>query len=320
MSHSAPEIRSSEATDADCHAHNLRNWQQRYDQLSNGQFFGRIDELALENAQVFVEHTSQALHQHCVVWPDAVWLGFAAGAQACRIDGLEVTPDQVMVRPGSYDFELITPAGFDIYGVVVSQAALLRVAEIQGLTLDERAWLQPRKSSRPEPLAALRGMLPHFLAPTPTGASADWQQDLLLTTAIEVLQQQAMDAGVKSSYARRKAVVDRVQAYLEANSQNPVTITELCELTHVSRRTLQYSFESILGINPARYLRTVRLNNVRRVLSRPTMEDTTISAIAAEWGFWHLGQFAHDYKQLFGENPSMTLARGREGKSWSLGG
>ncbi|MCH8497644.1 MAG: helix-turn-helix domain-containing protein [Marinobacter sp.] len=313
MSISAPELSSSEATDADCHAHNLRKWQQRYDQLSNGQFFGRIDELALENAQVFVEHTSQALHQHCVVWPDAVWLGFAAGAQACRIDGLEVTPDQVMVRPGSYDFELITPAGFDIYGVVVSQTALLRVAEIQGLTLDERAWLQPRKSSRPEPLAALRGMLPHFLAPTQVGASAHLQQELLLTTAIEVLQQQAADTGVKSSFARRKAVVDRVQAYLEANSQTPVTITELCELTHVSRRTLQYSFESILGINPARYLRTVRLNNVRRVLSRQTTDDTTISAIAAEWGFWHLGQFAHDYKQLFGENPSMTLARGREG-------
>jgi AraC family ethanolamine operon transcriptional activator len=26
-----------------------------------------------------------------------------------------------------------------------------------------------------------------------------------------------------------------------------------------------------------------------------------------QWGFWHLGQFATDYQQLFAEKPSMTL-------------
>ncbi|MEI8618536.1 helix-turn-helix domain-containing protein [Pseudoalteromonas sp. B193] len=38
----------------------------------------------------------------------------------------------------------------------------------------------------------------------------------------------------------------------------------------VSRRTLQYSFESILGINPLRFLRLTRLNNVRRELKNQT--------------------------------------------------
>jgi AraC family ethanolamine operon transcriptional activator len=31
---------------------------------------------------------------------------------------------------------------------------------------------------------------------------------------------------------------------------------------------------------------------------------------AATWGFWHLGHFVTDYKQMFGELPSTTL-RGR---------
>ena len=28
---------------------------------------------------------------------------------------------------------------------------------------------------------------------------------------------------------------------------------------------------------------------------------------AMQWGFWHLGQFATDYQQLFAEKPSLTL-------------
>ena len=68
------------------------------------------------------------------------------------------------------------------------------------------------------------------------------------------------------------------------------------------------AFESILGINPLRFLRMTRLNQIRRELSDP-QQNKPISMIAANWGFWHPGQFAKDYKQLFGENPSDTVKR-----------
>jgi AraC family ethanolamine operon transcriptional activator len=103
-------------------------------------------------------------------------------------------------------------------------------------------------------------------------------------------------------------VVDKVKQFIEANPHQAITISQLCEYTHVSRRTLQYSFESILGINPLRFLRLTRFNNVRRELKQPA-QDKTISVIAANWGFWHPGQFTKDYTQLFGENPSQTLKR-----------
>ena len=32
-----------------------------------------------------------------------------------------------------------------------------------------------------------------------------------------------------------------------------------------------------------------------------------IRDIANRYGFWHMGQFAADYKKLFGELPSKTL-------------
>ena len=101
-------------------------------------------------------------------------------------------------------------------------------------------------------------------------------------------------------------------AYLHTHSDKPLTITDLCELVHVSRRTLQYCFEDVLGISPLKYMRISRLNAVRRVLSEGLKAEQTISLIAQQWGFYHPGQFAHDYTSLFGENPSATVARQKQ--------
>ena len=133
---------TSEANDADLHARNLTNWQQEYDQVSGGRFYGRIDEIRLDGMQVFKEHTSQSLRQQCNVWPDAIWLGISADAADCRINGLEVADNQIMCRPGACDFELMTPDDFDIYGLVIRTDALLAAAEndeldLQGLSLNE---------------------------------------------------------------------------------------------------------------------------------------------------------------------------------------
>jgi AraC family ethanolamine operon transcriptional activator len=32
-----------------------------------------------------------------------------------------------------------------------------------------------------------------------------------------------------------------------------------------------------------------------------------VQDVAAAWGFWHLSQFATDYRKLFGVRPSETL-------------
>lgn len=100
-----------------------------------------------------------------------------------------------------------------------------------------------------------------------------------------------------------------VKLSLEAleNSQDQIlSVEDLCLLTHTSRRTLQNCFEQITGQSPALFLKHVRLNTVKNILVQ-SPEPVTISNVAMDWGFWHLSQFAVDYKRLFGESPSQTL-------------
>jgi AraC family transcriptional regulator, ethanolamine operon transcriptional activator len=66
-------------------------------------------------------------------------------------------------------------------------------------------------------------------------------------------------------------------------------------------------FAEYYGVTPKTYLKNYRLNLVRKKILKVKSFGIPISDIANDFDFWHMGQFAADYKQLFGELPSTTL-------------
>jgi AraC family ethanolamine operon transcriptional activator len=301
-------INVSEARDADLHASNLTNWQQEYDQTSRGRFYGSIVELPFEGLQVFREHTNQALQQKCVVWPNSVWLGIPLADQAeGRINGLAVQPNTIMCRPGDCHFELTTPQDYNLYGLVVDHQALMKVAAIHGVTLNWQELTEHGRLGVPDKtLGEVRFLLARLLSNQNAGAAVRLQHDIVMMALLEVLKVETPQPVKTQSYVHRKSVVDCARHFLDHHLDTPVTVTQLCEIANVSRRTLQYSFESILGMSPIQYLRISRLNGVRRELINAD-HTQSVSDIAVRWGFWHLSQFAKDYRQLFDERPSDTL-------------
>jgi transcriptional regulator GlxA family with amidase domain len=93
------------------------------------------------------------------------------------------------------------------------------------------------------------------------------------------------------------------------NMAGPVTVQDLTVAVGVSQRTLEYAFRDIMDTTPASYLRLYRLNAAHRELVRADQGETTVTAIAQQWGFTHPGRFSGAYRQLFGEAPSRTLSR-----------
>ena len=64
-----------------------------------------------------------------------------------------------------------------------------------------------------------------------------------------------------------------------------------------------------MGLPPRKYLQLQRMLKVRHELCTKEAETTLVTEAAAHWGFTELGRFAVEYKQLFGESPSLTLSR-----------
>lgn len=104
--------------------------------------------------------------------------------------------------------------------------------------------------------------------------------------------------------------VRRVEAYIEANWNGPIMIESLAEVCGVSARTLFRTFEKARGCSPMTFVKKVRLEHARRMLSTPD-ETTSVSQIALACGFSNLGHFASAYRSTFGELPSQTLSRSR---------
>jgi AraC family ethanolamine operon transcriptional activator len=312
-------VQTRVARDADEQARNLHGWNQTYDQLTAGCFVGGLTEWCLDDMQVFVETTSHTLRQTCEVRMDAYWFGIPV----CRsgvglIDAQVIADDALAFRPGGIEFELVTSAGYEIFGVVVKGDALRRyAAQVERVDLADHlptTQTVPIGIARKERLcASLRQLLDDGAASgTPLAALA--RANLQATVLASLFDVGALPAAgppagpvVKPAHSRRQSVVSAARDYVLANRERAVSVPELCERLHVSRRTLQYCFQDVLDMAPATYLRAIRLNGARRDLSAASREARSVQDVAAAWGFWHLSQFATDYRKLFGLRPSETL-------------
>src|SRR4051794_12075037 len=99
--------------------------------------------------------------------------------------------------------------------------------------------------------------------------------------------------------------------YLIRNPPKPIYINDLCQILGVSYRKLYEAFMLTRGESPSLYLKRQRLMMVHQVLSNAGSEAPLVKTVALDHGFWHLGNFSQDYRKLFGETPSETLALAR---------
>jgi AraC-like DNA-binding protein len=100
----------------------------------------------------------------------------------------------------------------------------------------------------------------------------------------------------------------RVEEYIEANWDQPISIEALAIVTGSSARSIFHSFKSYRGYSPMRFVKQVRLEHVREILSKPC-SGMTVTSAAFACGFGNLGHFAGAYQRVFGETPSTTLSR-----------
>lgn len=105
-------------------------------------------------------------------------------------------------------------------------------------------------------------------------------------------------------------VVLQAEHYLRTFADQDVSIEKLCDFLNISPRSLQNYFKEKRNYSPSEFLQGVRLENARAALVNNEL-NKTVTEIAHECGFNHLGRFSQNYRQRYGELPSDTLKKYR---------
>ncbi|MGI5217954.1 AraC family transcriptional regulator [Nocardia sp. CA-290969] len=101
--------------------------------------------------------------------------------------------------------------------------------------------------------------------------------------------------------------IRRAEQLIAERARDLPTVADIAAAVGVSVRTLQEGFRRYLDTTPTERLREARLVGVHADLAAADPTTSTVAAIAADWGFWHLGRFSALYRKRWGVNPSTTL-------------
>ncbi|MBI3523867.1 MAG: helix-turn-helix domain-containing protein [Betaproteobacteria bacterium] len=327
MAHELSDVTSQHATagmsgvfchvdtsDAEEQAALLRGWNQVYSQMSPGTFSGAISEAQFGNTLLFIESTSNALLQSGAVDANFLAVGvpleMAGAAVFC---GAEDSRSAVHVFSGSSGFEFFSPSGLVMAGLVVSWDSLHSMLSDQEWELlcsgmDDAHLMQAHDQRVTSLRAFVCGVFkmlehsPQLLGNAPLRLALE---NAVLSNLAELLIDESKLPPPRIAPSSRWKIVAAAREVVRERADSPISVAEICLATGVSRRTLQYCFQDVLGLSPAEFLRAVRLNTVRRTLR----SATSVTMAAASCGFWHFGRFAGDYQRMFGELPSETFRR-----------
>ncbi|HWT08251.1 MAG TPA: helix-turn-helix domain-containing protein [Roseomonas sp.] len=109
---------------------------------------------------------------------------------------------------------------------------------------------------------------------------------------------------------RRVVLVAQAEEVLSARLGAPLYSDDLQQALGVPMRTLHNAFVAVHAMSVHRYLRLRRLHLARAALRAGNGSVSHVKIAALSHGFWHLGRFAQEYRDLFGELPSQTMAQG----------
>ena len=112
----------------------------------------------------------------------------------------------------------------------------------------------------------------------------------------------------------RPAAPPQIRRVIERIESDPASITtagDLARTACLSLRALEEGFRRAVGVSPMRYLRDVRLARARTLLGEGDPQTTSVTQVANDCGFAHLGRFATEYRRRYGVPPSQTLRAGR---------
>ena len=288
--------------------------EERHRQLGSGKI--RIDLAVLETDEAFLVSDRFSKSMVMTLGPADGMVGFIFPRTASGqflASGHDLGNDKLLVVPSGSRADVVIPGLAGTDSIAVSQA---RFAELAHALCRSPRFRHPHEvtpiEGDTERLYALRQAVVDLLARPeldPLGErvanvaarTMAWIGDALPGGQLDRLR----------SYGARHRVAKLARSFIEENYRNAIRLEDLCTVTGVAIRTLQRCFREYFALTITDYIKTVRLEAARRHLAAADPAHDSVTRIALEHGFAHLGRFSIAFRERFGESPKETLRNRR---------
>jgi AraC family ethanolamine operon transcriptional activator len=283
-------------------------WHIEYRQLSKGDFRAEFASLECDGISLVSERFQNHLYIPCE--PPDGFIGlflprFAAGSSiAC---GHPLTDASVIAFPPSSELEFVNRGEIRNETLFLTeaefQAAARAVAPSDTLISSRSATILDVDPTR---FAAVCHEIDSVFRNGGLNSEIAW--NLLAETILFMADASSSSSAERLVNGASAAIAHRAQTFIEERFREAIRMQDLCTFTGVGLRTLQRCFSSHFQVSPIAYIKARRLNAARRDLADADPSSHTVTWIAMENGFSHLGRFSVDYRAYFGESPSETMA------------
>lgn len=226
----------------------------------------------------------------------------------------DLLPGEALVLCQHGDFDFATDGRVDSLTVCFYEPLLQSYARnFNGPNHTQQAWFEPNLSLG-SPAAGSFCRYLHFVWEE-LNRGGDFLQSRIATEEIEdslwALFLHAAQSKVPRTGHRHgggyTTYTRPAEEYILGHLEDTLRLVDIAAAVGVSVPTLNRAFRKLHGIGPKAFIKQRRLDRVRSELLRADTEQTTVTETATKYAFWHMSQFAADYRKQFGELPSQTL-------------
>jgi len=290
-------------------------WDLDFKLLSKNNFNAYLNMYSNENFQLGRTSLRGTIHQNGLV-PKGFRTIVLPANMGVNYNWLhkDVHSGQLLVFPRSGVLESVSFDNFDVYVLSISEKKLFELISVFGFRNAERVFTKTEKYLNLEvsflhdfwkdAMLLLQYAKKHSMDQSLQSFQIERKLiDQLLFKTLKYID--GTEENQKSSGLRKRDVALKTSInYIKENKSRLLSIKELCEVSRVSERTLEYAFIEKYKVSPSSYIKAHHLNLVKKELTKFKGRKIRISDIAVKYGFHHMGQFSADFKKQFGFSPS----------------
>lgn len=293
----------------------VKSWSLDFKQLDAGKFKGELMIMEMEHLQLLSAKFNRKFDQE-VVTPKGyrTFVIPADQKQSFKWRGYDIDSNKLLIVPKSGEMDAISSPGFNVYTISISEHMIEAYRQSLGFhklnLIDSGLEVVDFNS---QSMNILRQQLQYLISQVNDHAEIIHKkafQKIFTDEVPSILLKNLVNfKSIKPIPSKRIRDISLSKAidYINSCGSELPTVMELCLIAGASQRTLEYAFKEKYGIGPKDYMKKLQLNKVFKMLKSADPNKTKILNIAYKNGFSHMGQFGHDYKNFFGELPSITL-------------